>query len=182
MCGWDVHNESRCKWVTSSRYVEQFQAQIQDFCQRGARKNAENQGHSSIELEMYKLYIDKLHAKRAYNFEARNVQNCMKLWCTWSVLQIKQYLRYKCRNSKWINCAQSAPQILKLGISVSDDEVSDGLGLGLGWWGRDSITARQGFLCHRKGSGVPNVTCWSIVAHTSNKVQFNKVCYQFENR
>ena len=33
------------------------QAQIQDFFHRGARKNAENQGHISIELAMYKQYI-----------------------------------------------------------------------------------------------------------------------------
>ena len=35
---------------------------------------------SSIELEMYKQYVDKLRAKRAPNFEIRNVQNLMKLW------------------------------------------------------------------------------------------------------
>ena len=42
----------------------------------GARKN---QGHSRIELELYKEYIAEFRAKRAYNFEARNVKNCMKL-------------------------------------------------------------------------------------------------------
>ena len=34
------------------------------FFQRGARKKAENQGHRSIELEMYKQYIDDLRVKR----------------------------------------------------------------------------------------------------------------------
>ena len=34
------------------------------FFQRGARKNAENQGHSSIELEMYKQYIAVLRFAR----------------------------------------------------------------------------------------------------------------------
>ena len=29
---------------------------------------------------MYKQYMDELRAKRAANFEARNVQNCVKLW------------------------------------------------------------------------------------------------------
>ena len=47
-----------------------WQARIQDLFQRGARKNAENQGHSSIELEMSKQYIDELRGKRASNFEA----------------------------------------------------------------------------------------------------------------
>ena len=32
---------------------------------------------SSIELEMYKQYMDELHANAP--FEARNVQNCVKL-------------------------------------------------------------------------------------------------------
>ena len=29
---------------------------------------------------MYKQYTDELGAKRTANFEARNVQNCLKLW------------------------------------------------------------------------------------------------------
>ena len=33
----------------------------------------------SIEPEMYKQYIAELRAKRAANFEARNVQNFVKL-------------------------------------------------------------------------------------------------------
>ena len=45
--------------------IKGYQARIQDFFQRGARKNAENQGHISIELEMYKEYIAELRAKRA---------------------------------------------------------------------------------------------------------------------
>ena len=49
---------------------QDYQARIQDFFQRGARKNSENQVHSSIELEMYKQYIDELRAKRASNCEA----------------------------------------------------------------------------------------------------------------
>ena len=44
------------------------------FFSTGSTKNAENQGHSSIELEMYKQYIVVLRAKRAYNLEARNVK------------------------------------------------------------------------------------------------------------
>ena len=36
---------------------------------------------SSIELEMYQQYTDEFRAKCEANFEARNVQNCMKL-CT----------------------------------------------------------------------------------------------------
>ena len=32
------------------------------FFQRGARKTYENQGHSSIELEMYKQYIGELQS------------------------------------------------------------------------------------------------------------------------
>ena len=59
-------------------YIEQ--ARIQDFCQRGGTKNAENQGHNSIELEVYKQYIAELRAKLVANFEAKNVQNCVKLW------------------------------------------------------------------------------------------------------
>ena len=58
---------------------------IQDFFPAGVRQNAENQGHSSIELEMSKQYIDELRAKRASHVEARNVQNYMKWW----------YARYK---------------------------------------------------------------------------------------
>ena len=49
------------------------------FILAGARTNAENQSDSCIELEMYKQYIDELRAKRASNFEVRNVQNCVKL-------------------------------------------------------------------------------------------------------
>ena len=33
------------------------------FVLAGARTNVENQGHSSIALEMYKQYIDELRAK-----------------------------------------------------------------------------------------------------------------------
>ena len=57
---------------------------IQDFFSAGARTKAENQGHSSIELEMYKQYY-------GWIFEARNVQNCEIMICTRSVLQIKEY-------------------------------------------------------------------------------------------
>ena len=35
------------------------------FFSTGERKNAENQGHISIELEMYKRYIAELRAKLA---------------------------------------------------------------------------------------------------------------------
>ena len=42
-----------------------IQARIQDFFQREARTNSENQDHSSIELEMYKQYVAELRAKRA---------------------------------------------------------------------------------------------------------------------
>ena len=50
------------------------------FFSAGARKNAENQGHRSIELEMFQQYMDELRVKRAANFEARNVHNCVKFW------------------------------------------------------------------------------------------------------
>ena len=51
---------------------------MQDFFQRGARKKAENQGHSSIELEMYKQYILKLGIKKNvwnYDMHANRVAN-----------------------------------------------------------------------------------------------------------
>ena len=38
------------------------------FFSAGAQKNAENQGHSSIELEMSKQYIDELWAKARLKF------------------------------------------------------------------------------------------------------------------
>ena len=71
-----------------------YQARIQDFVQRGARKNAENQGHSSMEA----------------NFEARNETNCMKLWyaregcCKLSSIELEMYKQY----------IDDALQILKL--------------------------------------------------------------------
>ena len=48
----------------------------------------------SIELEMYKQYVDELRVKRAVIFEARNVQNgerCENIICTQNMLQIKEY-------------------------------------------------------------------------------------------
>ena len=70
---------------------------------------------SNIEIEMYDQHIDELRAKRAANFEARNIQNCMNL-CTHSVLQIKQYWARNVPTVLWMNCARSLPEIVKLGM------------------------------------------------------------------
>ena len=66
-----------------------IQARIQDFCQRGARKNAENQGHSSIELEIYKQYIAELRAKRAYNY--MNLWYARESCCKFSSIELDIY-------------------------------------------------------------------------------------------
>ena len=59
--------------------------------------------------------MDELRAQRAANFEARNVQNFVKDMHTKRVA-IEEVLSSKCTNSIWMNCAQNAPQILKLGM------------------------------------------------------------------
>ena len=72
---WEMcQNGSGCYFdlISSCRYP--LAGADPGFFKRGARKNAENQGHISIELDMYKEYIAELRSKRATNFEARNVQ------------------------------------------------------------------------------------------------------------
>ena len=81
-----------------------LQARMQDFFKRGAQQYWARNVQTTYWLR----------AKRASNFEDRDVKNCMKLW----------YARFATNQAVWawnvptvwMNCARSAPQILKLGM------------------------------------------------------------------